>query len=146
MLVTSGHTESGAQALDWSEPGTHRFSGGDNDTRYHIALDFRQELRDKLNRVVPMNDCRKIYMVFAPRFEQPKPNWRDGCFLTSGVGPADTVWQVDDSSELTGGRYFVGTRLAEERVRLVSIDSPTQITVERGYQGSTPRHGRRAHA
>ncbi len=31
---------------------------------------------------------------------------------------------------------FIGTPTAEDCVRLVSLDSPTQITVERGYQSS----------
>ena len=138
VLVTSGHTDAGEQALDWHASGsTYRFSGGDNDTLYRIALDFREELRDKLNRVVPMNDCRKIYMVFAPRFELAEAELEEGCFLTSGVGPMDTMWQVDDSSKVGSGRYFIGTDSEEERVRLLSIESSTQITVERGCQGST---------
>ena len=56
-----------------------------------------------------MNDCRKIYMVFAPRFEQVETELEDGCFLTAGVGPTDTTWNVDESSKLTGDRYFIGT-------------------------------------
>jgi hypothetical protein len=47
------------------------------------------------------------------------------------------VLQVDDTSKLTGGRYFIGNSSSEERLRLVSIDSPTQISVERGYENST---------
>jgi hypothetical protein len=146
VLVTSGHVDAeppdppGSQQIDWSGGTgvTRRFSGGDNDTKYHITLDFTQPLLDKLSRTVPMNDCRKMYMVFAPRFEITEQELEDGCFLTAGVGAADTVWQVDDSSKLSGGRYFIGTPTAEERVRLISLDSPTQITVERGYQSSTP--------
>ncbi len=146
VLVTSGHVDAeppdppGSQQIAWSDgSGTsRRFSGGDNDTKYHITLDFTQPLLDKLGRTVPMNDCRKMYMVFAPRFEITEQELEDGCFLTTGVGPNDTVWRVDDSSKLSGGRYFIGTSTAEERVRLVSLDSPTQITVERGYQSSTP--------
>ena len=58
-------------------------------------------------------------------------------FSHCGVAPADTTWNVDDSSKLTGDRYFIGSATAEERVRLISIASPTQIVVERGYQSST---------
>ena len=136
VLVTHGHTDGGSQGFQWAAPGGHRFSGGDNDTRYRISLDFTEPLIDKLGRVVPMNDCRKIYMVFAPRFELTEAELEDGCFLSSAVGGSDTTWHVDDSSRLSTGRYFIGTDQVEERVRLVSIDSPTQITVERGSQGS----------
>lgn len=139
VLVTSGHDGTGSQALNWYAPGSSfRFSGGDNNTKYHMTIDFTQPLLDKQSRTVPMNDCRKMYMVFAPRFEQTEAELDDGCFVTSGVGPSDTVWQVGDSSTLSGGRYFIGTPSSEERVRLVSVNSPTQIMVERGYQGSTP--------
>ena len=77
VLVTSGHVDAespdppGSQQIDWSGgSGTsRRFSGGDNDTEYHITLDFTQPLLDKLSRTVPLEDCRKMYMVFAPRFE-----------------------------------------------------------------------------
>ena len=141
VLVTSGHVDAGSQQIDWSggTGDSRRFSGGDNETKYRVALDFTQPLLDKLGRAVPMNDCRKMYMVFAPRFEITEQEVEDGCFLTAGVEVvSDTVWQVDDSSKLSGGRYFIGTPTAEERVRLVSLDSPTQITVERGYQSSTP--------
>jgi len=122
----------------WDKPVFARFRGGDSDKKYHVTLDFTQELRDKQNRVVPMNGCRKIYMVFAPRFEPAEAELEDGCFLTADVDAGSTVWQVDDSSKLSGGRYFAGTPGVEERVRLVSIDSAIQITVERGYEGSTP--------
>ncbi|MCX6624073.1 MAG: hypothetical protein NTY38_24025, partial [Acidobacteria bacterium] len=146
VTVTSGHVDAdppnppGSQQIDWFDgSGTsRRFSGGDSDTKYHITLDFTQPLLDKISRTVPMNDCRKMYMVFAPRFEITEQELEDACFLTAGVGPTDSVWQVDDSSKLSGGRYFIGTSTAEERVRLVSLDSPTQISVERGYQSSTP--------
>jgi hypothetical protein len=144
VLVTSGHVDAsppdppGTQQLDWTGgSGTsRRFTGGDNDTRYRITLDFTQPLLDKAGDAVPMNDCRKIYMVFAPRFEATEQELEDGCFLTAGVNASDIVWNVDDTSKLTGGRYFIGSPTTEERVRLVSVDSPTQITVERGYQGS----------
>jgi hypothetical protein len=139
VLVTSGHDGTGHLTLDWYASGsTYRFTGGDNDTKYRVTLDFTQELRDKLNRIVPMNDCRKIYMVFAPRFEQAEGELEDGCFLTTPVAPSETVWAVDDSSKLSGGRYFIGSPTSDERVRLISVDSATQITVERGYQSSTP--------
>lgn len=129
-----------SQGIAWGGPNSWdsaRFSGGDNDTRYRVALDFANLINKNGNRV-PTEDCRKIYMVFAPRFEQTEGELEDGAFLTAGVGPGDTVWQVDGASWLRGGRYFIGTPDAEERVRLVSVDSATQITVERGYQGSTP--------
>lgn len=138
VLVTCDHTDVGSLALTWFAPGTYLFSGGDNTTKYHITLDFTQPLTEKQSRTVPMNDCRKMYLVFAPRFEQTEGELADGCFLTSGVGPSDTVWPVDDSSKLSGGRYFIGSPTDEERVCLISVDSATQITVERGYQGSTP--------
>jgi hypothetical protein len=64
--------------------------------------------------------CREIYMVSAPRFEQAETELEAGCFLTAGVAPADTTWSVDNSSKLTGDRYFIGLATAEERVRLVS--------------------------
>ncbi len=144
VLVPSGHVDAappdppGAQQLDWTGgSGTsRRFAGGDNDTKYHITLDLTQPLLDKAGNTVPMNACRKIYMVFAPRFEATEEELEDGCFLASGVTASDTVWTVDDTSKLTGGRYFIGLPTSEERVRLVSVDSATQITVERGYQGS----------
>ncbi|MCL4851667.1 MAG: hypothetical protein KJZ78_09830 [Bryobacteraceae bacterium] len=138
VLATCDHTGDGTLALTWTQSGTYPFSGGDNTTKYHITLDFTQALTDKQSRTVPMNDCRKMYLVFAPRFEQTEGELADGCFLTSGVAPSDTVWSVDDSSKLSGDRYFIGSPTAEERVRLISVDSATQITVERGYQGSTP--------
>jgi hypothetical protein len=115
-----------------------RFANGDNNTKYQIKLDFTQQLLDRNNVVVPMNDCRKTYMVFAPRFEQAETELEDDCFLTAGVGPTDTTWQVGDSSKLTGARYFIGTPDLEERVQLLSVVSPTQITVARGYQSSAP--------
>ena len=104
----------GSQQIDWPDgSGTsRRFSGGDNDTKYHVTLDFTQPQMDKLSRTVPMSDCRKMYMVFAPRFEITAQEFEDGCFLTAGVG----VWQVDDSSKLSGGRYFIGTPTVEERM------------------------------
>jgi hypothetical protein len=73
-----------------------RFSGGDCDKKYHVTLDFTQQLLDKNNAVVPMTDCRKMYMVFAPRFENVEQDLEDGCFLTVGVGAADSVWAVDE--------------------------------------------------
>jgi hypothetical protein len=68
VTVTSGHMDAdppdptGSQQIDWSGgSGTsRRFTGGDNDTKYHITLDFTQPLLDKLNRTVPMSDCRKM--------------------------------------------------------------------------------------
>jgi hypothetical protein len=149
LLMTAGHQQltvpfpagydagQDVQGFSWDTP-TAWFSGGNCDKKYHITLDFTQPLLDKNANTVPMNGCRKIYMVFAPRFEQVEAELRDGCFLTAGVGPTDTVWHVGDSSWLTGDRYFMGSDTAEERVRLISVDSPTQLTVDRGYQSSTP--------
>ena len=43
----------------------------------HRPVALRRAFKDKRGRVVPMNDCRKIYMVFAPRFERDGgANWR----------------------------------------------------------------------
>ena len=70
-----------------------------------------------------MSDCRKMYMVFAPRFENVEQDLQDGCFLTAGVGTSDTTWTVDDTSKLTGGRYFIGTPTLEERIQLLSVVS-----------------------
>ena len=36
--------------------------------------------------------------------------------------------QVEDSSKLTGGRYFIGDSSGAERLLLVSVNSPTQVT------------------
>jgi len=38
------------------------------------------------------------------------------------------VLQVEDSSKLTGGRYFIGDSSGAERLLLVSVNSPTQVT------------------
>ena len=84
LLATAGHEPlsepfpdgydpaDDVQGFSW-DAATALFSGGDCDKKYHITLDFTQELRDSTGAVVPMNDCRKIYMVFAPRFEQTEP-------------------------------------------------------------------------
>jgi hypothetical protein len=138
ILVTSGHEGVGSQAMDWTGPRNPRFTGGDNDTRYHITLDFTQPLLDKQGRTVPMNDCRKIYMVFAPRFERVEEELEIGTLLTAEAEPGDTVLQVDNTSALAAGRYFIGTPTSEERIRLLSVNSSTQITVERGFEGSAP--------
>ena len=56
-----------------------------------------------------------------------------------GVGPGDTTWQRGRrarSSPAAGTSSATPT--SEERVLLVAVDSPTQITVERGYEASTP--------
>jgi len=78
-------------------------------------------------------------MVFAPRFEPTDQELEDGCFLTAGVQPGDTAFQVDDSTRLSGCRYLIGDSSTEERLLLVSLDSSTQIAVQRGYENSTPR-------
>ncbi len=139
ILVTSGHDGAGTKSLAWSGgDGSRRFTGGDNDTRYRIGLDFRTEIRDRRNRVVPMNDCRKIYMVFAPRFERIEEQLEDGCFLAAAVEEGATTWAVDDTSKLSGGRYFVGDPNVVERV-LVAQTATGQVTVVRGYEGTAPR-------
>ena len=75
------------------------FAGGDNNTKYHVALDFAA-LTDKLGAAVPMNDCRKIYMVFAPRFEAAESE-SGGRLLPVGGGErsGDATWPVDDTSQ-----------------------------------------------
>jgi hypothetical protein len=103
-----------------------------------VTLDFTQPLLDKNGQTVPMNDCRKIYVVSPPRFERIEEELEDGCFLTESVGPSDTVCSVNDTSKLTGGRYYIGKSSTEERILLVSVDSPTQVTVQRGHRGSAP--------
>jgi hypothetical protein len=137
VFASSGHAGAGAPAFAWEQENV-RFQKGDNERRYHIDLDFHAGLKDKLNRAVPLHDVRKIYMVFAPRFENVEGALEDGCTLTADVGPSETVWQVEDSSALSGGRYFIGTPTSEERVRLLSVNSPAQITVERGFEGAAP--------
>jgi len=136
VLATSGHQGEGQLSDNWLQR-TPRFTGGDTDKKYRLTLDFTQPLLDKNGQVVPMNDCRKIYLVFAPSFERIEEELEDGCFLTAAAAPGDTVLQVDGTSKLTGGRYFIGNPSAEERLLLVSVDSPTQITVQRGYENST---------
>ena len=113
-----------------------RFAGGDNDTKYHISLPLGA-LTDKNSQTVPTVDCRKMYMVFAPRFEIVEEALEDGCFLTAGVGPGDTIWSVDSGAGLTGGRYFIGDATSEERVLLVA-GGASSIHVQRGYESSTP--------
>ena len=135
VLATCGHQGAGQLAGNWLQR-TARFTGGDTDKKYRVTLDFTEPLLDKNGRAVPMNDCRKIYLVFAPRFERIEEELEDGCFLTADAAPGDTALQVDDTAKLTGGRYFIGDSSSEERLLLVSVDSPTQITVERGYENS----------
>jgi len=136
VLATYGHQGAGQLAGNWHQR-TARFTGGDTDKKYPVTLDFTQPLLDKNGQVVPMNDCRKIYLVFVPRFERIEEELEDGCFLTAGAAPGDTVLQADNTSKLTGGRYFIGDPSSEERLLLVSVDSPTHITVQRGYENST---------
>jgi len=145
VFVAHGRTLAGVpvgsgQGFQWTagSGATLLFAHGDNNTKYHVTLDFTQTLLDKLGAVVPMSDCRKMYMVFAPRFENVEQDLQDGCFLTAGVGTANTSWTVDDTSKLTGGRYFIGTPTSEERIQLLSVASGTQITVARGFEASTP--------
>ena len=136
---TLAGVEVGGQGFKWTagSGASVRFTGGDNDTKYHISLNFAA-LTDKIGRAVPTNDCRKIYMVFAPRFEATEAELQDGCFLTAGVDAVAAAWSVDDVSQLTGGRYFIGDPANEERVLLLATDTG-QVTVQRGYEGTTPR-------
>ena len=151
VLTTAGHIEltpeeqaglttydahADTQGFFW-DAHTRRFSGGDCDKKYRITLPF-DALTDKLGRAVPTDDCRKIYMVFAPRFERTEEELEDGCFLTAPVGESDTIWSADDTSRLTGGRYFVGDQSGEERVLLTQA-LPGQVNVLRGYEGTTPQ-------
>ena len=113
-----------------------RFTGGDNDTKYRISLPLGY-LTDKTGAVFSAADCRKMYMVFAPRFEIVEEALDDGCFLTAPVGPGDTIWSLDSGAGLTGGRYFIGDDANEERVLLVA-GGATSIQVQRGFESSTP--------
>jgi hypothetical protein len=144
ILVTHGRTIGGVpdaqQGFLWTDGSGYspRFTGGDNTIRQRIYINpsHPSGFKDKLGRLVPMNDCRKIYMVLAPRFERTEEQLEDGCFLTAPVNTGDATWQVDDSSKLTGGRYFIGTPTSEERIFLLGVDSPTQIRIQRAYEGS----------
>ncbi len=135
-----GDSVESGQGFQWraGSGASLQFANGDNNTQYHVTLDFTQTLLDKNGAVVPMSDCRKMYMVFAPRFENVEQDLQDGCFLTADVGASDSTWTVDDASKLTGGRYFIGTSASEERIQLLAVDSPTQITVTRGFESSSP--------
>src|ERR1019366_6006363 len=89
VFVAHGRTLAGVpvgsgQGFQWTagSGATLLFANGDNNTKYHVTLDFTQTLLDKLGAVVPMTDCRKMYMVFAPRFENVEQDLQDGCFLT----------------------------------------------------------------
>jgi hypothetical protein len=85
VTVASGHVDAnppdspGSRQIDWSDgSGTsRRFSGGDNDTRYHITLDFTQPLLDKLGRTVPETielDYHRFLEAFqAAAGAPPKP-------------------------------------------------------------------------
>ena len=136
---TLAGVEVGGQGFQWTagSGANVRFTGGDNDTKYRISLNFAA-ITDKISRTVPTNDCRKIYMVFAPRFEATEAELQDGCFLTAGVDTVAAAWSVDDVSQLTGGRYFIGDPANEERVLLLATDTG-QVTVQRGYEGTTPQ-------
>ena len=136
LAVRSYHEGDGVQGVTWGENRTIRFRGGDNDTKYHITLPLGA-LTDRLGGAVPTDDCRKMYMVFAPRFEIAEEALEDGCFLTAGVGPGATTWSVDSGASLTGGRYFIGDDANEERVLLVA-GGATSIQVQRGFESSTP--------
>ena len=136
ITVRSWHEFDGTQGITFGGNRSIRFRGGDNDTRYHITLPLGA-LTDKNSQTVPTVDCRKMYMVFAPRFEIVEEALEDGCFLTAPVGPGDTTWNVDSGTSLKGGRYFIGDDQTEERVLLVA-GGASSIQVQRGYESSTP--------
>jgi hypothetical protein len=136
ISVRSWHEGDGTQGITFGENRSLRFRGGDNDTKYHITLPLGA-LTDKNSNTVPTEDCRKMYMVFAPRFEIVEEALEDGCYLTAPVDPGDITWSVDDGSKLTGGRYFIGDDQHEERILLVA-GGATSIQVQRGYESSTP--------
>jgi len=50
----------------------------------------------------------------------------------------DRAAPLDDTSKLTGGRYFISSPSLEERIQLLSMIWATQITVARGFEASTP--------
>ncbi|MCC6391833.1 MAG: hypothetical protein IT167_14630 [Bryobacterales bacterium] len=145
VLVTHGRTMGGSpdpnQGFRWSGGSgeTYAFSGGDNNIKYHIRLPL-DSLTDRRGRRVPTENCRKIYMVFAPRFELTEEALEDGCFLLDDVTDSafDTAWQVTGADALTGGRYFVSDGVEEERVLLTKV-LPGAITVVRGYEGTELR-------
>lgn len=80
-----------------------RFPKGDSDFTTPPSISARA-CQDKLNRDVPLDEVRNIYMVFAPRFEEVGGALEDGGTLTADVGPSDTAWPVENSSALSGGR------------------------------------------
>ena len=124
------------QGITFGTNRTIRFAGGDNDTKYHITLPLGS-LTDKAAQIFSAADCRKMYMVFAPRFEVVEEALADGCFLTAPVNPGDTNWSVDGGASLTGGRYFIGDESNEERILLLA-GGATSIQVQRGFESSTP--------
>jgi len=136
ITVRSFHEGEGAQGVTFGDNRSIRFTGGDNDTKYRISLPLGF-LTDKNGGVFSAADCRKMYMVFAPRFEIVEESLNDGCFLTADVAPGDTTWAVDSGASLTGGRYFIGDASSEERILLVA-GGATSIRVQRGYESSTP--------
>ena len=133
--MRSYHEGAGTQGVTFGDNRSIRFRGGDNDTKYHITLPLGC-LTDKKGGVFSAADCRKMYMVFAPRFEIAEEALEDGCFLTAPVGPGATTWSVDNGAGLRGGRYFIGDDANEERILLVA-GGATSITVQRGYESST---------
>ena len=79
VFLAHGRTLAGVpvgsgQGFQWTagSGASLQFTNGDNNAKYHVTLDFTQTLLDKNRTAVPMSDCRKMYMVFAPRFQQTK--------------------------------------------------------------------------
>ena len=146
VFVAHGRTLAGVpvgsgQGFQWTagSGASLLFANGDNNTKYHVTLDFTQTLLDKLGAVVPMSDCRKMYMVFAPRFENVEQELQDGCFLTAGVGACR--YDVDGGRHLEAHRRPVLHRHADQRgahPTAVRRSRRTQITVARGFEASTP--------
>jgi hypothetical protein len=96
VFLGHGHTLGGipvgsGQGFQWTaNKGTSiQVANGDNNTKYRVTLDFTQTLLDKNGVVVPMSDCRKMHLVFAPRFQNVEQWLQHGCFLTAGVGTSE---------------------------------------------------------
>ena len=115
-----------------------RFAGGDNDTKYHISLPLGA-LTDKNAARSPTADCRKMYMVFAPRFEivgagaggRLLPDRRRGTGATRRG-----AWTT--RRKLTGGRYFIGDADERGARRCCVAGGATRSPSQRGYESSTP--------
>jgi hypothetical protein len=90
ILVTSGHQGVGPQAVDWTGPLNPRFTGGDDDTKYRLALDFTQPLLDKLGRTVPMNGQERT--VWNPALSIPPQAFEFSDVETARIKAAIQAW------------------------------------------------------